>query len=134
MKYHFLFQVAVAATLLAIGGFSMFLWGFCLRLICIYHFTWFVNSACHYWGYRPVKEELATNNWWVALVSFGEGWHNNHHAFPTSARHGMRFWEIDIAWMTIWAQKKLRLATKVHVPAKEDLPWNKAKHNKSVAN
>lgn len=124
-KYPYIPSALVGIGLLAFGGIGMFLWGFCLRLVCIYHFTWFVNSAAHKWGYRYFKNELATNNWWVALVSFGEGWHNNHHAFPTSARHGLRFWEFDISWVAIWTMSKLGLANKIKTPAKESLPWSK---------
>ena len=130
-KYPYIPSAIVGAALLGFGGLGMFLWGFCLRLICVYHFTWFVNSAAHKWGYRYFKNELATNNWWVALVSFGEGWHNNHHAYPTSARHGLRFWEFDISWMTIWFMSKLGLANKVKTPSKDSLPWKKNKLKKS---
>lgn len=128
-RYPYVPSVIVGAALLATGGLDMFLWGFCLRLICVYHFTWFVNSAAHVWGYRHFGSEQATNNWWVALVSFGEGWHNTHHAYPTSARHGLRWWEVDFSWMMISTMKRLGLATKIKLPANDNLPWKK----KSVA-
>ncbi|HVJ64738.1 MAG TPA: fatty acid desaturase [Bdellovibrionota bacterium] len=126
-KYAYIPSVIVGLALLAFGGIGMFLWGFCLRLIIVYHVTWFVNSAAHKWGYRYFKSEMATNNWWVALLTFGEGWHNNHHAFPTSARHGLRFWEIDFSWITIWTMSKIGLADKLKTPAKQSLPWSKGK-------
>jgi fatty-acid desaturase len=127
-RYPYIPSLLVGILLLSIGGFSMFLWGFCLRIVCVYHFTWFVNSAAHKWGYRYFKGEMATNNWWVALLSFGEGWHNNHHAFPTSAKHGLRFWEVDFSWITIWVMSKIGLAQKLKTPAKSSLPWSKEKN------
>ena len=70
-----------------------------------------VNSASHVWGYRshPTRDH-STNLWWVALLTYGEGWHNNHHAFQTSARHGLRWWEIDATYITIWMMKVCRIA------------------------
>ena len=126
-KYHYALPVLTGVLLFVLGGLSMFLWAFCFRLIFTYHTTWFVNSAAHLWGYRPFKKELATNNWWVALFSWGEGWHNNHHAFPTSARHGLRLWEFDIAFMLIRMLEKLGLAKRVRVPKSTELPWKEAK-------
>src|SRR5207244_2738896 len=82
--------------------------------------TWFVNSASHTWGYKNFKiNDLSTNCWWVALLSYGEGWHNNHHAFPTSARHGMKPWEIDFSYYFIKMLKWVGLAWEVHVPSTE---------------
>lgn len=93
------------------------IWGIFVRLVLVYHATWFVNSATHKYGYRTYdSKDRSTNCWWVALLAFGEGWHNNHHAFPHSARHGLRWWEIDVTWMMIWTLQKLGLATKVRLP------------------
>jgi len=125
-KYHYVPSLVVGAVLLGLGGFGMFLWGICLRLCWVYHSTWFVNSAAHRWGYRPFKEQLATNNWWVAILALGEGWHNNHHQFPTSAKHGLRFWEFDFSWISIWTMKKLGLASKIKLPSRDQLPWKNA--------
>ena len=95
-KHPWVPTVVLGIALLAVGGWSMLLWGLCFRTVFLYHATWFVNSAAHKWGSRPFKSHEATNNWWVAALSFGEGWHNNHHAFPTSARHGLRAWQFDV--------------------------------------
>jgi len=85
-----------------LGGWSWVFWGMFLRIAAVFHATWLVNSAAHMFGYRTYPtQDLSTNCWWVALVTFGEGWHNNHHAFPTSARHGRRWWEVDLSWMLI---------------------------------
>jgi fatty-acid desaturase len=122
-KYYWVTAVIIGVGLYLYGGLPMFLWGFCLRLTCSYHATWFVNSAAHIWGYRPFKNEIATNNWWVGLLAMGEGWHNTHHALPTSARHGLRWWEVDVSWMIIWTFSKLGLARKVKLPSPQQLPW-----------
>jgi stearoyl-CoA desaturase (delta-9 desaturase) len=76
------------------GGLGLVLWAIPLRLVLVYHVTWLVNSATHFCGYRNFDcPDLSRNCWWVAILSFGEGWHNNHHAFPHSARHGLRWFE-----------------------------------------
>ena len=78
------------------------LWGICLRVVFGLHATWLVNSATHMWGSRRfATRDDSRNNWWVALLTFGEGWHNNHHAHPTSARHGLAWYEFDPSWIEI---------------------------------
>ncbi|MEM9805174.1 MAG: fatty acid desaturase [Cyanobacteria bacterium P01_D01_bin.56] len=121
-KYFLPMQIALGLLLYAIGGWSFVLWGIFVRLVVVYHCTWFVNSATHKFGYRTYKSgDYSTNCWWVALVTYGEGWHNNHHAFQFSARHGLKWWEIDTTWMTIQLLSKLGLATKVKLPKQEDM-------------
>jgi fatty-acid desaturase len=95
-------------------GLSLMVWGCVLRVVYVWHTTWLVNSATHYWGYQtfPSKDK-SRNNWWVALLTFGEGWHNNHHVKPRSARMGYAWYELDITYWIIVALKKLGLATKV---------------------
>jgi stearoyl-CoA desaturase (delta-9 desaturase) len=91
------------------------------------HATWLVNSATHKWGTRRFKtRDDSTNNWWVALLTFGEGWHNNHHAHPTSARHGLVWYELDQNWIGIWTLQLLGLAwdvklAKIKQPVAEDV-------------
>ncbi len=114
-RYHYVPGLAVGAALLLIGGLPLFLWGFCLRLVVLYHSTWLVNSAAHAWGYRNFEDAKGANNWLVALLAFGEGWHNNHHAWPGSARHGMRRWEVDVSWWLIATLRRLGLARDVAV-------------------
>jgi sn-1 stearoyl-lipid 9-desaturase len=110
-KYHWITQVAVGVLLLALGGYKMVFVAVFLRTVFGLHCTWMVNSATHLWGSRRfATKDDSTNNWWVALLTFGEGWHNNHHAHPTSARHGIRWYEIDTNWYLIWGLKKLGLA------------------------
>ena len=104
-------SIVQGVLLYLLGGVPFVVWGMCVRLVLCYHSTWLVNSASHRFGYRnfPV-EDLSTNCWWVALLAYGEGWHNNHHAFPTSARHGLKFWEIDPAYAFIRLLKAVGLA------------------------
>ncbi len=113
-KYFFQIQVAFAILLFAIGGLPFLFWGVFVRLVLVYHTTWFVNSATHKFGYRTYESgDRSTNCWWVALLAYGEGWHNNHHAFQYSARHGLKWWEIDATWMMIQVLQKLGLAWKI---------------------
>ena len=100
------------------GFVSGLLWGGLVRSCLMQHVTWSVNSVCHIWGGRPFKNaDYSTNNFPVAIVSLGEGWHNNHHAFPTSARHGLRWWQFDASWLVIQAMKLTGLAWNVRVPS-----------------
>ncbi|MBV8490723.1 MAG: fatty acid desaturase [Candidatus Eremiobacteraeota bacterium] len=111
-------QVALGFLLLAIGGWGWVIWGIFVRLVIAYHSTWLVNSAAHMLGYRTYQTaDQSTNCWWVALVSFGEGWHNNHHAFPFSARHGLRWFEIDMTWWHVKVLAFLRLADRIKIPS-----------------
>ena len=102
------------------GALLGILWGGLVRVFMGHHITWSINSVCHMFGKRDYQTtDKSTNNLTCALLGFGEGWHNNHHAFPTSARHGLRWWEFDISWLTILMMKKLRLAWNVKVPSPE---------------
>ena len=113
----FALQLALAGVLFLVGGASWLIWGVFARLVFVYHVTWFVNSAAHRFGYRTFKTgDLSTNCWWVALLTWGEGWHNNHHAFPFSARHGMRWFEVDPTWIQIKVLRALRLARDIRLP------------------
>ena len=119
-KYFILFPVGLGAALYGLGeyffqaGLSCLLWGLCLRMIAAYHSTWFVNSATHIWGYRNYETtDRSRNLWWVAFLSYGEGWHNNHHAHQRLARHGHKWWEIDITYMVIRTLKFCGLAKQV---------------------
>ena len=115
-NYHWLPNVLLGVLLFAIGGLPMFLWGICLRTVIGLHATWLVNSATHMWGSRRfATRDDSRNSWWVALITFGEGWHNNHHAHPTSARHGLAWYEFDLSWLQIRLLQFLRVARRVQV-------------------
>ncbi|MCH8830172.1 MAG: fatty acid desaturase, partial [Planctomycetes bacterium] len=107
------------------GAVSMLLWGMCVRMVFAYHGTWLVNSATHLWGYRNYEtRDKSKNLWWVAILAYGEGWHNNHHAHPTVAPAGHRWWEVDITWWSIKVLRFFGLATDVndHIPASNKKP------------
>jgi stearoyl-CoA desaturase (delta-9 desaturase) len=100
------------------GFISGAVWGGLLRICLLQHVTWSINSVCHVWGTRRFQSsDYSTNNLPIALVSLGEGWHNNHHAFPTSARHGLRWWEFDASWVVITIMKALGLVWNVRLPS-----------------
>jgi stearoyl-CoA desaturase (delta-9 desaturase) len=110
-RYYYVPLIVISVALLAFGGWSVLLWGVFLRVTLALHATWLVNSATHMWGRRRFDTgEDSRNSWWVALLTFGEGWHNNHHAHPTSARHGLRWYEIDLNWWGIRVLQFLGLA------------------------
>ena len=114
-KYHYVPMIVLGLALLAIGGIPYLLWGVCFRTVLGLHATWLVNSATHIWGSRRFQtRDDSTNSWWVALFSFGEGWHNNHHAHPVSSRHGLTWYEVDLNWYGIWLLSKLGLARDVY--------------------
>ena len=115
-NYHWTPILALTAILYVAGGLPMVLWGNCLRIVFGLHATWLVNSATHMWGGRRfATRDDSRNNWWVALISFGEGWHNNHHAHPTSARHGLAWYEFDPSWLLIKVLKAVGLAKSIQV-------------------
>ncbi|KDP37076.1 hypothetical protein JCGZ_06132 [Jatropha curcas] len=114
---YILHPIALGVLLYAIGGFPYLVWGMGVRIIWVFHITWLVNSACHVWGKQAWNTgDLSRNNWWVALLAFGEGWHNNHHAFEYSARHGLEWWQIDMTWYVVRFLQAIGLATDVKIP------------------
>jgi len=101
-RYHWVPMIVLGIALFALGGISFVLWGVCLRVVVGLHTTWLVNSATHMWGSRRFDtRDDSRNNWLIALMTSGEGWHNNHHAHPTSARHGLTWYEFDLSWIQI---------------------------------
>ena len=116
-RFHIVPAIFLAVVLYTLGGWPFIVWGMFVRSLLVYHSTWLVNSASHIWGYRSYKTtDMSRNNWWVALLSFGEGWHNNHHAFQRSARHGLRWWEVDLTYRTIQLMWVFGLASQIHLP------------------
>lgn len=110
-------QVLLAALLWGFFGFEVMLWGIWVRMVAVYHATWLVNSAAHKWGYRNYASgDSATNCWWVSLVTFGEGWHNNHHAHASAAPAGRKWWELDPTWQLIKLLSLLGLASDIKLP------------------
>ena len=118
--------LGILAPALAVGlyrhtwsGFvSGMLWGGLARIFLMQHVTWSINSVCHVWGGREFQSaDHSTNNFPLAILSLGEGWHNNHHAFPTSARHGLRWWQFDASYLVIRGMQALGLASHVRTPS-----------------
>jgi stearoyl-CoA desaturase (delta-9 desaturase) len=112
---HFLIGLVLLAVGYAFGGWalasSLLVYGLFLRLVLVLHATWLVNSASHMWGYKNYETtDDSRNNWFVALVTYGEGWHNNHHAYPRMAPHGHKWWEFDITYNIIRLMKACGLA------------------------
>ncbi len=110
---------AVAGVITAswLGALLGVLWGGLVRVFFVHHMTWSINSVCHIWGSQPFRSrDHSRNNVFFALLGFGEGWHNNHHAFPSSARHGLRWWELDLSYLIIRFMSKVGLARDVRVP------------------
>lgn len=99
-------------------GLSLFIWGAMVRNVLLLHTTWSVNSVAHLWGYRNYETpDGSRNNAFVGIITNGEGWHNNHHADPRSARHGHKWWELDLSWLTIRVMMALGVATDVVLPS-----------------
>ena len=100
------------------GALLGFLWGGLARVFLVHHITWSINSVCHLWGSRPFDTpDESRNNLVFGVLGLGEGWHNNHHAFPTSARHGLRWWQFDLSYLLIRLLERLGLAWDVRVPS-----------------
>ena len=114
-QYYWVTSVVVGGILMLIGGWQMVLWGIFLRTVLGWHFTWLVNSATHLWGSQRFDTgDDSRNNGFVAALTFGEGWHNNHHAIPRSAKHGLTWREFDVNWVQIRLMERLGLVRDVY--------------------
>jgi stearoyl-CoA desaturase (delta-9 desaturase) len=108
------FGLGVAIGGSVMTGLTGLLWGGAVRLLVLHHVTYSINSVCHFFGRRRFRTQDESGNvWWLSLPSFGESWHHNHHAFPTSASHGLRRWEIDLSGGVIWLLERMGLAWEV---------------------
>ncbi|CAB4278285.1 unnamed protein product [Prunus armeniaca] len=130
-RTYLLHSALLGVLLYVIGGLPYLVWGMGVRTVIVYHITFSVNSIGHTWGKQVWHTgDLSRNNWLVALTTFGEGWHNNHHAFDYSARQGLEWWQIDITWYLIRFLQVVGLATDVKTPT-ETQKKRKALHNAS---
>jgi stearoyl-CoA desaturase (delta-9 desaturase) len=116
------FFLWVALSLLipfALGGWTGLLWGGLVRIFLAHHVTWSVNSVCHTFGKRDFETpDQSRNEWIIGLLAMGEGWHNNHHAFPRSAFHGLRWWQFDLSGYIIRVLERVGLVHDVYrIPA-----------------
>lgn len=122
-KYHWVPAVVLGVGLYLAGGWSWMLWGIFLRATLGLHATWLVNSATHMWGSRRFEtKDDSRNTWWVALLTGGEGWHNNHHAHPVSSSHGMAWYELDVNYWGIRMLGLIGLARRIKVVGPEAGP------------
>jgi len=113
------------------GALCGLVWGGLARIFLVHHVTWSINSVCHLWGRRPFRTgDQSRNNVVFGILALGEGWHNNHHAFPTSARHGLRWWQIDISFEVIRVLALLRLAWNMRLPVQPKAATRSAGHNR----
>ncbi len=100
-------------------GPQMLVWGFIISTVALWHATFMVNSVCHVWGKRIHEtDDDSTNNPWVALLTLGEGWHNNHHKYGYSARHGLEWWQFDPTYLGLRALEAIGLVTDLKLPRK----------------
>jgi len=116
-RYFLLLQFPLGVLLYLLGGWSFVIYGIFLRAVLLWHSTWLINSATHMRGYRTFDcQDNSRNLWWAAILTYGEGWHNNHHAYPNVAKAGWKWWEIDMTWWVISILKMLGLAKRVVLP------------------
>ncbi|XP_022144458.1 palmitoyl-monogalactosyldiacylglycerol delta-7 desaturase, chloroplastic-like [Momordica charantia] len=116
-KTYLLHVIALAVILYVVGGIPFLIWGTFVRTVMLLHSTFMVSSICHKWGHQQWGNTgLSKNNWWMTFISFGENWHNNHHAFEYSARIGFEWWQIDFGWYIILFLKTIGVATDVKLP------------------
>lgn len=114
--------LGLAITQTLTGAATAFFWGGLARVFLLHHVTWSINSICHFYGKRPFETtDHSTNNWALSILSFGESWHNNHHAFPTSARHGIMRGQLDTSAAVIRLLEKTGLASSVKQPSPKQL-------------
>jgi stearoyl-CoA desaturase (delta-9 desaturase) len=114
--------VLPVAGLYAFGGLPCVLWGFFARIVWVWHITWAVNSVSHVWGFQDWNTgDLSMNNWLVGVLAFGEGWHNNHHAFENSCRHGLKWWQVDMTWYLVKMLEKVGLAWDLKYPTESKM-------------
>ena len=123
---------ALGTGLAALGvetsGPQMLVWAWFIATVALWHATFMVNSVCHLWGSRPFDaDDASTNNWLVAVLALGEGWHNNHHKFAYSARHGLEWWQFDLTWVLLRGMEKLGLISELRRPRRRMLERARAR-------
>ena len=106
--------LVITGACCSLRGWEMLFWGVSLRVTVAWHVTWLVNSATHLWGKRRFEtNDDSTNHWLIAFLTYGEGWHNNHHAHPRSAKHGLAWYEFDLNWVLIRGMQLVGLASDI---------------------
>lgn len=129
----FLWAILSLVIPFAIGGWTGLLWGGLVRIFLAHHVTWCVNSVCHTFGKREFETtDQSRNEWVVGLLAFGEGWHNNHHAFPRSAFHGLHWWQFDLSGYVIWTLERFHLVRDVYRVSPEMLARRHSRSPRAV--
>lgn len=104
------------------GGLPFVFWGFFVRVVWVWHVTWAINSLSHVWGFQDWNTgDVSMNNWLMGILAFGEGWHNNHHAFETSCRHGLKWWQVDVTWYMVKLLHFVGLAWGLQYPSESKM-------------
>lgn len=120
-KYHRAPAILFGAAVFAAGGYPVFLWGFVVSTVLLWHCTFSINSLAHVWGSRPFEtRDQSRNNLFLALITLGEGWHNNHHQFMSSARQGLQWWEIDMTYYVLKILSLLGIVRELRAPDPSD--------------
>ena len=126
--YHMVPPIALAAVLVLIGGWPLFVWGFCLSTVLLWHDTFTINSLSHLFGSRRYQTtDTSKNNWVLAILTLGEGWHNNHHHYQGSCRQGFYWWEIDLTYYVLRALAAVGLVWNLHEPPERVLADGRAR-------
>jgi stearoyl-CoA desaturase (delta-9 desaturase) len=116
-RFHLVPAVALGAGLALVGGLPAFFWGFALSTVLLWHGTFFINSLAHVWGARRYSTtDDSRNNFWLALITLGEGWHNNHHAYMSATRQGFFWWEIDLSYYALKTLSWLGIVSDLRQP------------------
>jgi stearoyl-CoA desaturase (Delta-9 desaturase) len=132
-KYHVVAPVVLAVACYLLGGFSGLVWGFVISTVALWHATYCVNSVCHIWGKRRYQTaDTSRNNWLMALLTLGEGWHNNHHYYCASTRQGFRWWEIDVTYYALRALQFVGLVWDIREPPAHILAAPKSETRKAA--
>lgn len=127
--------LSLAALCYWIDGWSGVVWGFLISTVCLYHGTFLVNSACHLWGTRRyATTDQSKNNWWAAILTLGEGWHNNHHHYQSCARQGFKWWELDVSYYIIRTLGFVGLVWDIREPTPKALALNLIENPEATAN
>jgi stearoyl-CoA desaturase (Delta-9 desaturase) len=121
-RHHWLPTVVFGAGVALAGGWPAFLWGYVVSTVILYHCTFAINSLAHLWGTRRFDTaDESRNNWWLALITLGEGWHNNHHHYQSSAKQGFFWWEIDVSYYLIRVLGFMGIVWGIREPARKAL-------------
>ena len=116
-RFHRVPAILFGAGVAALGGYPAFLWGFVVSTVCLWHCTFSINSLAHVWGTRSFEtEDRSRNNLFLALITLGEGWHNNHHQFMNSARQGLRWWQVDMTFYVLRVLSLVGIVRELRVP------------------